>query len=97
MDCQQHAQECTNDLSWLCAWGALPLVRWEALRFCTDVHRVDACIADHVDYWLWFENEHLRISLARRQQGLPPLNEGEMYCLHRHVSQMRWRKCARPY
>lgn len=86
-----------DDLYWLCNWGGVPLMAWEELGFSADVRHTHPCVVDHLSYWLWKENEHIRISDLRLRKGLGPLSEDEMYYLHKLVCEKRWRKCARPF
>lgn len=86
-----------DDLGWLCGWGGEPLLPWEEFGFSRDVHRMDACVADHVNYWLWKENEHIHISDQRLRRGLGPISEDDLFFLHKLVCEKRWRGCARPF
>lgn len=86
-----------DDLGWLCGWGGVPLFAWEQLGFSPNVHYMDPCVIDHVDYWLWKENEHIHISDLRQREGLGPIDDAEIFLLHKLVCEKRWRKCARPF
>ncbi|NBX18804.1 MAG: hypothetical protein EBR09_15740 [Proteobacteria bacterium] len=86
-----------DDLHWLCNWGGVPLINWERLGFSQYVHNVHPCVVDHVEYWLWKENEHIFLNDCRDRVGLWPITEAEMYMLHKYVCEKRWRKCPRPF
>jgi len=87
----------SDDLGWLCGWGGEPCLPWEQVGFSQDVRRMDACVADHVNYWLWKENEHIHISDLRLRRGLGPISEADMFFLHKLVCEKRWRRCCRPF
>lgn len=77
-----------DDLGWLCGWGGHPLVAWEDVGLSAE----SACVVDHVDYWLWKENEHIYTSDARLRACLPPLQntDPEIAQLHHRVCNARW-------
>jgi len=81
-----------EDLGFLCGWGGagLPLLAWEDLGFTGTVQCTDACIVDHVEYWVELHTEHIWINGVRRSRGLPPISEEEMHLLHTHVCARRW-------
>jgi hypothetical protein len=51
-------------------------------------------VADHVEYWLEKENDHVLISDARLRNGLPAMNEAELAMMHWGVCQARWARQA---
>lgn len=71
----------TDDLGWLCNWGGHPLLEWEGLGFFID----DPAIVDFVDYWLWKEAVHARLSGTHWQGRY----EGDSFLLHHYVQQER--------
>ncbi len=85
----------TDDLGWICDWGGVPLLAWEEVGLDESEAYDKACVADHVEYWLEKENDHLLISDARLRNGLPAMNETEMAMLHWGVCQARWARQAK--
>ena len=84
-----------DDMDWLCGWGGQPLLPWEKVGLSSQ----SACVVDHVDYWLWKENEHIAVSDWRQRMGLPPMEAlcPEMTELHMHVCVKRWTRFSRPF
>jgi hypothetical protein len=80
----------TDDLGWLGGWGGERLLAWEEVG----LHESEACVVDHVEYWLAKEAAHIRASEARMQQMLPPMNEEELQQLHQGVCEARWAAAA---
>ena len=85
-----------SDLGYLCSWGGLglPLMTWEELVFPGSVESAEACIIDHVEYWVKFQTEHIWVNGVRRGKGMPPVSEDEMYLLHKYVCEKRWARRA---
>lgn len=93
---ESHAASSSdNDLGWLCGWGGQPLLPWENVGLSSH----SACVVDHVDYWLWKENEHIAVSDWRQRMGLPTMEtlSPEMTELHMHVCVKRWTRFSRPF
>ena len=92
----------TDDLGWLGGWGGVPLLAWEEVGLFASLHESlheseacdTACVADHVEYWLEKENDHVLISDARLRNGLPAMNETELAMMHWGVCQARWARQA---
>ena len=67
----------TDDLSWLCNWGGVPLQKWEE----QPLYGSDRCVVEHMHNWMQKEVDHIIISDARlrlhRRQVL--LSEADMY------------------
>ena len=100
----------TDDLGWLGGWGGVPLLAWEEVGLFAGLHERlherlheslheseaydTACVADHVEYWLEKENDHVLISDARLRNGLPAMNETELAMMHWGVCQARWARQA---
>lgn len=72
-------------------------MKWEQLGFSRNVRCMDACVEDHLCYWLWKENEHIRINDLRQHRSMGPITPDDMFFLHKLVCEMRWRKCDRPF
>ena len=75
-------------MDWLCGWGGEPLLPWEQVGLSSQ----NACVVDHVEYWLLKENEHIAVSVLRQRMGLPPIQPltPEMTELHMRVCLMKW-------
>jgi hypothetical protein len=84
-----------DDMGWLCGWGGQPLVPWEKVGLSSQ----SACVVDHVDFWLWKENEHIAVSDWRQRMALPPMDDlcPEMTELHMRVCVKRWTRFSRPF
>jgi hypothetical protein len=82
-----------DDLGWLCCWGGDRVFAWEEL----ELKMSDACVVDHVDFWLWKESEHLHVNHTRLGLDMPELQESEIPLLLKHVCTLRWRKQKRPF
>ena len=85
-----------DDLGYLCTWGGLglPLMKWEELDFPGTVESAEACIIDHIQYWVEFQTVHIWVNDVRHGKGMPPVSEDEMYLLHKYVCEKRWARCA---
>ena len=82
-----------DDMNWLCNWGGVPLLQWEACGVWDD----EPCLLSHLAYWLQKENEHIRISSARMHNNLPPMNDVELAILHSAMTEVLWQKNAQEY
>jgi hypothetical protein len=78
-----------DDMHWLCNWGGVPLLEWEAYPMLKE-----PSVASHLEYWLQKENEHIRISSARMHNNLPPMNDVELAILHSAMTEVLWQKQA---
>jgi len=82
-----------DDMRWLCNWGGVPLLEWETYA----LHSYEPCVASHFAYWLQKENEHIRISAARMQNNLPPMNDRELAILHSAMTEVLWQQQAQEH
>ena len=70
-----------DDMDWLCTWGGQPIIQWERLN----LSEKDPAVIDFVDYWLWKEALHVRLS----DKYWEAMHEKNMFCFHMYVQELR--------